>query len=160
MSIRDTIAVLIAGLLSTGAVFADGAADQLSVMKPAIRATAPGQQNSAVFMHLSNEGDKALRIVAAESDLAGVVELHTNIREGEVMKMRRVDDIEVPAKGEVMLQPGGLHVMLIGLKSGLAPGEEHSVTLVLDDGSRKTITAPVQKIKMKMMHKGGHGHGG
>ena len=70
------------------------------------------------------------------------------------MRMRKIDKIELPAGGEVTLQPGGLHVMLLGLKQDLNEGERISVTLKFSDGSSKTIEAPVRMVmrpKMKGM---------
>ena len=64
--------------------------------------------------------------------------------------MRRIDKIDVPANGETVLKPGGLHVMLIGLKQDLKVGQIVPVTLTFEDGSKKKIEAPVRKIMMKM----------
>ena len=92
-------------------------------------------------------------IVSASSPAAGVVELHTHIHDNGMMKMRRIEKIDIPAKGQTVLKPGGLHIMLINLKNNLKPGQEVSVTLKFSDGSEKTFTAPVRKIQMPGMMK-------
>ena len=67
-----------------------------------------------------------------------------------MMMMRRIDKIDVPANGETVLKPGGLHVMFIGLKHDLKVGQNVPVTLTFEDGSTKSFEAPVRKIMMGM----------
>lgn len=130
------------------------AADAIDVADAYARAVPPGQANSAAFMMLSNPGDADRALVAAESAAAATVELHTHTMSDGMMQMRRVERIELPAGEEVTLAPGGLHVMLIGLAQQLKPGMEVALTLIFDDGSRQTITAPVRRIDAGGM--GGH----
>jgi copper(I)-binding protein len=81
----------------------------------------------AVFMRLINNGRQADRLVAGRTDVAEVVEIHETVMEGDVMKMQMLaDGLEIPAQGEVLLQPGGYHVMLIGLQRDLAVGDRLS----------------------------------
>lgn len=142
--------------LGTSAVCAEGVADVVSVADPYARAVPPGQSNSAIFMELANGSDGAHALVAAESPAADVVELHTHSMEGGMMRMRRVKRIELAAGETVTLQPGGFHVMLIGLKSQLEPGQQVGLTLVFEDGSRTLLEVPVRKISAG----GGHGESG
>lgn len=129
----------------------------IQIQHPYARAVPPGQPNSAAFMTLHNRGDKANAVVAASSPAAEVVELHTHTMDGGMMKMRRVEQIDIPAGGETELKPGGLHIMLIGLKEQLNPGMKVSLTLKFADGSESTIEAPVQDIMQSMGHEmGGH----
>lgn len=137
---------------------ADGVADAIEITSPYARAVPSGQPNSAVFMALGNPLAAEHALVAAESPAADVVELHTHRMEGSMMRMRRIERIPLPAGAAVSLQPGGLHVMLIGLKRQLVPGDEVVVDLVFDDGSRRQITAPVREIQPPR-HQGGAGHG-
>ena len=132
------------------------ASDDITAKKPYVRAVPPGQPNSAAFMTFSNSSDTDHAIVSASSDVAAVVELHTHTHKDGMMMMRRVDKIDIPAKGSTTLQPGGLHIMLIKLHDGLKLGQPVKVVLTFADGSSKEITAPVEKIKMKgmMMMKG------
>ena len=76
------------------------------------------------------------------------------------MQMRQVEKIDIPAGSATKLEPGGLHVMLIGLVQDLKPGDEVSITLTFEDGSKTTIVAPVRNLQMQMkMDMGGMGHG-
>jgi copper(I)-binding protein len=124
-----------------------------------VRAVPPGQQTSAAFMHISNPGHQTMALVAAESSVARVVELHTHVQEDGMMKMRRVERIELPPGTEVVLQPGGLHLMLIGLKQPLAPGDPVDLHLVFDAGQTIDITADTRTIMpAQRMHHNGQDH--
>lgn len=150
-----SIALITACLVSISPATASDAASDIVVDNPYVRAVPPGQPNSAAFMVLQNNGTAAHSIVEAESNVADVVELHTHINEGGMMKMRQVKQIEIPAQGKTSLQPGGLHVMFLGLKSELKPGQLVPVTLIFEDGSNTTLHAPVRQMQMHMKH---HGH--
>ena len=125
---------------------------------PYVRAVPPGQMNTGVFMKIMNHSDQVRTIVGAESNASKIVELHTHVNEDGMMKMRQIPNIEVPAKGHVMLKPGGLHVMLIGLNESIEVDKPVEVTLLFKNGERKTIQAPGRKLKMKMMHHKGMDH--
>ena len=116
------------------------------------RAVPPGQPNSAVFMTLTNPSNQARALVAATSPAAQTVELHTHTNDNGVMRMRRIERIEVPAGGNVQLAPGGLHVMLIGLTGNLAPGDEVALDLSFDDGTQTQVQAPVRTIEPMKAH--------
>jgi len=108
-------------------------------------------------MIITNNSANDVALVAAESSVSKVTELHTHTMEGGMMKMRQVPKIDLPAGKTVMLKPGGFHVMLIGLKQDLMPGQTVELTLKFDDGSSTHVSAPVKKLQMKMM-KGGMRH--
>jgi len=124
----------------------------LTVKDPYVRAVPPGQQNSAAFMELVNGTGAQRALVGGASDAAEVVELHTHIMEGDMMKMRRIERIELPAGETVTLAPGELHVMLIGLKRGLKPGDQVELTLSLDDGTAVKVQAPVREVQAMEHH--------
>lgn len=150
--------LFVLALAFSAPLLADAAAS-VSVEKPFARKAMKAQRNSAAFMTLRNSGP-AVAIVAAESPVADIVELHTHIHDQGVMRMRKIDRIELPAGGEVVLQPGGLHVMLLGLKQDLNEGDSISVTLKFSDGSQKAVEAPVRMVmrpKMKGMKHDGKG---
>jgi len=150
----------IALLASAGSLLAGGAADMAMISNAYARAIPPGQPNSASFMTVMNSSDKDTSLVAASSPAAKVVELHNHTMKDGMMQMRRVDKIDVPAGQAVKLEPGGYHVMMIGLLQDLKPGDNVEVTITFDDDSKKTITVPVKKLKMKMnkMKMGGMKH--
>lgn len=137
---------------SLGAIAA-GAADQVTVVDPYVRLAPPGAMATGAFMVLKNAGGKDVKLVKAGSGIAKITELHTHINDGGVMKMRPVPDIDIKAGGEAVLQPGGLHVMLIDLKGPVKEGDKVAITLDFDDGSSKEIEAPVKKpMPMPMDH--------
>ncbi len=132
-----------------------GIAQEIEIHDPYARAVPPGQPNSAVFMRMVNSGSEPRALVRATSSAAEVVELHTHTLEGGMMRMREIARIELPAGEEVRLEPGGLHIMLIGLAPGFAPDSEVELTLHFADGSEQTLTAPVRRLQMEMQ---GHHH--
>lgn len=117
-----------AGLLGGGAARAQGEGGGISVVAPWSRA-APAGATGAGYMVLRNTGAAADRLLGAETPLARRVELHTQEREGEVVRMRAVETVPVPAGGSVTLAPGGLHLMLVGLAQPLRPGGRVPLTL-------------------------------
>jgi copper(I)-binding protein len=105
----------------------------------------PGDaMNSAAYMLLVNKGDVTDRLLRVESDVAQAVELHESTMEGDVMRMNPVQFVEVPAKGQAELKPGGFHVMLIGLKRDLKPGEKITLTLIFEKSGPITVDAEVR----------------
>jgi hypothetical protein len=91
------------------------------------RPTVPGQQGGGGFMTLHSE--RADRLLGGSTPLAERFELHTMTMKGDVMEMRQIDTIDLPAGQRVELKPGGLHVMFIGLKRPLTVGSKVPVTL-------------------------------
>ncbi len=157
MSVLRTWVLLGWGLfVLSPAILAATAGDGVLVEDPYVRAVPPGQPNSASFMALRNTSDQTYRLVGASSDVAEVVELHTHTLEDGMMRMRQVDHIELPAGETVSLKPGGLHIMLIGLKQKLVPDDEILLTLKFSDGSAREVSAPVRKIRMSMEGMSGH----
>jgi copper(I)-binding protein len=137
--------ILVVFLLAmmTRPVLAEVAAS-IQVDKQFARPAIQRQANSAIYMELRNGGSNAA-LVSATSEASHVVELHTHINDNGLMRMRKIDRIELPAGQDVRLQPGGLHIMLIGLKRDLVLGEQVDFTLKFDDGSEQTVTAPIQR---------------
>jgi copper(I)-binding protein len=95
-------------------------------------------------MTIRNPGPAADRIVSARTPAARTVELHTHIRDGDVMRMRPVPAIDLPPGQEVRFAPGGLHLMLIGLTAPLRQGERVPVTLVLERGGEVQVELSVE----------------
>ncbi|MEW5893760.1 MAG: copper chaperone PCu(A)C [Pseudomonadota bacterium] len=134
-------------------------AAEVKVEQAWARATAPGQNVGGVFMTLS--ADQDLSLVAGSSPAAARVELHTMRMDNNVMVMRPVDKIELPKGKKVELAPGGLHIMLIGLKAPLKAGDKVPLSLTLRDAKGKTqaleVAAEVREMGgMPMPH--GHHH--
>jgi copper(I)-binding protein len=107
------------------------------------RATAPGQQVAGGFMKIDNKGNVADQLVSASSPAAGEVQLHEMSMEGNVMKMRQVKDISVPANGFVELKPGGYHLMFLNLKGPFAAGQTVPVKLKFAKAGEVEVKMPV-----------------
>ena len=115
----------------------------LQVRNPYIRELPPGQSVSAGFFALINDSAAPIALVGASSDVAERVEMHAHRMTGGKMRMDRLRRVEVPAAGELQFKPGGLHLMLIGLKRPLRAGDSVEVTLLDEQGDRYPVVLPV-----------------
>lgn len=131
-----------------------GKTGDIAIEQPFARAT-PAKVGG-VFLTLRNNGGTADRLVKAASPVAENVELHTHIKDGDAMRMRAVENIPVPANGQTALEPGGYHIMLIGLKQPLKEGGSFPLTLTFEKSGSVTVTVPVQKAGAPAA--GGHEH--
>ncbi|MCU0804329.1 MAG: copper chaperone PCu(A)C [Burkholderiales bacterium] len=127
-------------------------AQTVEVKDPWARATAPGQKAGGVFMQLKSPGGAAL--VAAESPAANIVEIHEMAMEGNVMRMRAIPKLDLPAGQTVALKPGGYHVMLIDLKAPLKKGDMVPVKLKVQGKDGKAADIEV-KAEVRDMGAGG-----
>lgn len=122
-------------------------ADSLVVEDPWVRSTdgAKDATMTAAFMVLDNTGAEELTLVGASTELAGEVELHEMVMADGQAVMQEIDGgiTLAPGKGQ-LLQPGGMHVMLMGLTGGLVAGDEVDFVLEFADGSSQEVTAPVK----------------
>ena len=119
------------------------------------RASIPNVPNSAAFFVIKNNSDKDIAITSANSDIAEKNELHTHIRENQMLKMMKIEKLVVPAKSSLELKSGGDHVMLMGLKKELKVGDEINLELSFSDGDKKSIKVPVKDLA-STMHKMQH----
>lgn len=119
-------------------------ADALSVTDPWAKATDTGM--TAAFGEIDNTSTADVRIVSAETDASPTTELHTMEADenGDMMMTEVEGGFIVPAAGSVMLEPGGDHIMIMGVTEPIEPGADVTVTLTLDDGSTIDIVAPAR----------------
>jgi periplasmic copper chaperone A len=115
------------------------AAAQTTVKDAWVRSTVPQQMATGLYAQITSA--KGGKLVAVSSPVAGVVEVHEMTMDGNVMKMRAVPALALPAGKTVELKPGGYHVMLMDLKQTLKPGDSVPVTLVIEsaDKTRETV---------------------
>lgn len=118
-------------------------ADGLQVRDAWVRA-APAGATTGAFATIVNSTDEADRLVGAECAAARAVEIHETRMEGDIMQMRPVDAVAVPAGGQVELKPGGYHIMLIDLQRGLQAGEKLTITLIFEKAGRVAVQAEVK----------------
>lgn len=151
MTFRNTMLTLVA-LAATP--FANATID---IDEAYARATPPNATTSAVFATINNDGDKDRVIVKAVSDASAVVELHDVIMDGDIMQMRQVESITIPANGSTILKPGSLHIMLLDVKEPMLEGSKIDVELTFANGEIQALTVPVKKV-MAGMKKMDHSH--
>jgi copper(I)-binding protein len=135
--------ILAAPLLALPVMAVAQQAGDIAIAAPWSRAAGQGG-TGAGFLAISNRGTVADRLVSASSPAARTTELHTHVRDGDVMRMRPVPAIELPPGQTVTLQPGGLHLMLIGLNRPLQAGQGVPVTLVFERAGPVQVELAIQ----------------
>jgi len=165
MQLKTVAAALLVLIAGTSVQAQQGQPAGVTVVQPWARATPAGAKVGAAYMELKAGAAGADKLLSVASDAAEVVELHTHTMDDGVARMRRVDDIPVPAAGSVALKPGGYHVMLINLKQQLKAGEKIKLTLKFEKAGTVEVDAAVQPIgaqgvgggQAKGMDHSGHG---
>jgi len=119
---------------------------QVTIQDPWVRGTVPKQQASGAFMQLS--ASKDTRLIAAQSPVANVVEIHEMLMDNNIMKMRQIPGLDIVPGRVLELKPGGFHIMLIELKQQLKGGDVVPITLIFEDTQTKKqftqeVKAPV-----------------
>ncbi len=148
--------ILIAALLATSA----SAWAQITVLveNAWVRGTVATQKATGAFMRLTPSAPA--RLVAASSALAGVVEIHEMKMEHDVMRMRQIAGLDLPAGRSTELKPGGYHVMLMELKQTLSAGQSVPITLVFEDAAQRRFSQDVLAPVTALGAGAAHGHGG
>lgn len=130
-------------LFAAAALLASAAAvAQTSVTDAWVRGTVAGQKATGAFMQIKHPRGAAL--VGASSPVAGVVEIHEMRMEQDVMRMRAIPKLDLPANRAVELKPGGYHVMLMELKQPLKKGDVVPITLTVQGSDGKTESVEVR----------------
>ena len=104
----------------------------------------PVSENGVAYLSLSNHEMKADRLVAASTPVADRVEFHTSVKSGSMMMMEKMQAVELPAHGNVALEPGGRHIMLIGMKSPLKKDTSFPLTLTFEHAGTVTVDVIVR----------------
>ena len=142
---RAIFILFLVGFMSFNVSAKDNLAD-VAVQNAWVRSSVPGQKASGAFMTLTSKAD--LKLVGASSPVAGVTEVHEMKMSGDVMQMRAIPSLDLPAGKAVALRPGGLHVMLLDLKAALPKDSTVPMTLVFKDAkgvqSQLQISLPVR----------------
>jgi periplasmic copper chaperone A len=99
---------------------------------------------SAAYLVIRNTKDTPDRLLKIESDRAADVEMHATIEENGVFQMRPVQQIDIPANGELAFTSGGYHLMLIGVTGDLAVGDTVNLTLLLENTGTVRVAATVR----------------
>lgn len=100
--------------------------------------------NSAVYLTIVNSTGVSDNLLAVECDAAEAVEIHETQIENDIMSMHPVAKVGIPSGGSIEFKPGGLHIMLVGLKLGLVAGKDLPLTLVFETAGRITVQAEIR----------------
>ncbi len=130
-----TVAVLFLAMPLLSACDAEEARGTLAVRisDARLRALIPGQDKTAAYFDIRNDGDEELTLIGADTAGARAVEIHEIIRDGDTVRMRRRSSVAIPAGQTVHFAPGGLHLMVFGVSSTTAGAE---IFLITEDGQR------------------------
>ena len=120
-------------------------ASVIQIEDPWVRAVPPNANNSAIFLDLRNESEQLRKLVKVHSEVAERVELHTTKDEDGMLRKQRLEEVLIPALETQSFHPGGIHIMLIGLRSPLEVGGVIELELVYADQSKETISVPVDE---------------
>jgi len=140
---RFILAAALAAAVVSPSFAHDYTLGSLKIGHPWARATVGG--TGGAFLSVDNTGAQPDRLLRVSTDVAGTAELHTHIKEGDIMRMRPVQAIDLPAGKKVMLEPGGYHIMLLGLKKPLKEGERFPLTLEFEKAGKITVEIAVDK---------------
>jgi copper(I)-binding protein len=119
-------------------------AQEIVIKNPWVRAVPPTAKNSALFMVIQNNSDKTDVLKAVKSDVCKMVMIHRTVKQGDMMKMVHVHELQIPPRSKVELKPGGYHIMLMGLKRPLKVGEILEFKLIFKNAGEITVKAPVK----------------
>jgi copper(I)-binding protein len=131
----------------------------VQIEQPWARATIGKGRVGVAYMHLKNTGSQSDRMLGARTPVAERAELHTHLMDGDIMRMRPVDAIPIPAGGTAMLKPGGLHIMLMRLTRALKEGEKFPLTLTFERAGTVTVEVTIKSATANSP-KGMHHHDG
>ena len=126
--------------------FAGTAWSQVVVEQAWIRATPPGAKTAAGYMLIRNKSAQPERLAGGSSSVAGKVETHVHIKDGDVLRMREVKGYDIPAKGTFELKPGGAHLMLVDLKRPLKEGEKVPLVLKFEKSGEVKVEFEVRPL--------------
>jgi copper(I)-binding protein len=152
--IGAVLGVLAAGLFASGAQGDEG----LEVADAWVRAVPPVSTMTACYMSIENRSDIPRLLTAAESPAFERVELHLSVQEQGMARMVEQDSLEVAPRSKLVLEPGGYHLMLMGSRGPLSPGDTVPITLVFGNDERLELSVPVRKGSGGGAHHDHHHH--
>ena len=136
---------LIAGLLFFTAAQAQGLSQKILISQAWIRSMPPSMKTTATYLTIENTTGSDLLLQSASTVVARTVEIHRMEQVGEIMKMKEVGELRIPAGERAVLAPKGYHLMLIGLLRPLKEGETIPLVLNFASGATAKVDAVVSK---------------
>ena len=148
--------------LTAAALAADTRVGQVVVHDPWARASLGAMRTSAAYMTIEVTGDRADRLIAAASPIAEHAQLHAEVMDQGMAKMRPVAAVEIAPGTPTVLAPGGLHLMLTGLRNKLVEGQTMPLELTFENAGKVALEAPIRGMAGGSDHgmdHGAHGQG-
>ena len=120
-------------------------AQEIIVEDAWIRGVPHSAKTTAAFMSIENTGPEEKVLKSVTADVAEMLQIHTMEQVGEVMKMKKINELRIPANGKTVLAPKGYHIMLIGLLRPIDEGDTIPLSLSFADGTTVGVNVIVRK---------------
>lgn len=133
--------------LVTGVIYAE-----VIVTDATVRLLPPGVPNTAAYFSIQNSSDTTQILIGASADFATKAEIHNHIMVNDMMRMEQQSEVVIKSGQTVQFAPGGLHIMLFGLKQPLSEGESVAISLQTKDGESIIISAKVARPSVHKHH--------
>jgi len=153
---RALVVALLLGLGSPSLAADMTEVGDLVIRDPWVRASLGNAPNSVAYMTIESEGDAPDRLIGGETPVARRVALHRHVMEDGIARMRPVEAIEIAPGAPAVLEPGGLHVMLMGLEEKLEVGATVPLTLTFERAGSVELEVPVRGMSGGARHGGTH----
>ena len=138
--------LLSSSLILGSVLLSQTALADLTIKQGYLREVPPGQMMSAAFMQLTNNSAQSITLVGGSSPAVKSIEVHSHTMIDGVMKMRKLPGLEIEAGETVILKPGGLHIMFIGLKRRLEKGNNFNFKLKFNNGDTQDVSLPIKSL--------------
>ncbi len=130
--------------LFTGLLFPVYSQPDIQIKDPWIRAVPPTMNMTAGYMVILNRGNEDDYLIAVKSNISKMADLHATVEENNVVKMKHIKKLKIPAGSKVELKPGGYHIMFMKLKEKLLPGKKFKITVIFEKSGKKVVEAEVK----------------
>lgn len=139
--------IVLLSSLVTGSLFAE-----VIVTNATVRLLPPGVPNTAAYFSIQNHTDKSQILIGASADFVAKAEIHNHIMLNDMMSMQQQSEVIIQPRDTVQFAPGGLHIMLFGLKQPLREGQSVTINLLTKDGGSILVTANVAQPSVHKHH--------
>ena len=111
--------------------------------------TFKGQKVASAYVSIFNQSDNDVVIEKITSNISDVIEIHDTVLEGEIIRMKKVDSLNIPARSEFYFQPGSTHIMLMGLNQELEDGKIFNLNFVFKNQEKVNVKIMVLNNKLR-----------
>ena len=157
--LRSLLLLLVLTVLTSVTSAEDFQVGSIHIRDPFSSALPPISKNGAVYLTLTNHGHLSDQLVGAATPIAEYAEIHTHRMEDGMVKMRKVDEVELPPHEEVAFAPGRNHIMLIGLSQTLKEGERFSLILHFKEAGQTIVEVIIEAAGATSASHSEHDHG-